>query len=520
MVPLLALLFLLADKPPEPCRLEGLAVNAVTGEPLGKALVVLEDTSGQRDSRPSITTTGPDGRFAMAGIPPGRYHLRAERTGYLGQPRGSVRQTVLTLEPGQRVTDLKLRLTPNGVISGKVLDEDGEPIEGASIVALRYRYNKGVKQLLPDDYAGTNDLGEFRLASLRPGTYVLMASSGHRWGWIDRSAARPEVEKSDVPTFYPGVQDPSAATPVALSAGARMGPLGITMLRLKTARVRGKVQLPDGVSRADVNLFPASGGFGGNYSTSTGDSDGTFEIRGVPFGSYRMQAHCSVGNRQHLWAEQALEVGDNVEGIRLIFGSGTRVTGRVEVDGEAKIDFSRVRIGIECSPSSLNTSAEKDGSIELPEFPFPPRECQVIVSPPDGFYVKSVRFSGTDVTDAGVVIPPAGGSLDIALKPGAGRIEGAVLNEKREPAAGATVVLVPDRRTRYWLFQQTSVDQYGRYSFASVPPGGYKLFAWGEVEEDAWFDPEFMKEHEKRAESVFIDENARKSVELTLIPAP
>jgi protocatechuate 3,4-dioxygenase beta subunit len=519
MVPLFAFLLLFADKPPEPCRLEGLVVNAVTGEPLGKALVVLEDARGNRDSRPSSTTaTGPDGRFAMSGIPPGKYTVRAERSGYIARNRDSDER--LTLAAGQRMTDLKIRLTPSGVISGKVLDEDGDAIEGARVMAVRNRYNKGTKQLLIVGYSTANDLGEFRLTGLVAGRYFIVAEGRSRWGSIDRSAIRPEVEKSDVPTFYPAVQDASAAAPVDVAAGARVGPVNITLLRLRTARVSGKVTLPEGASRADVSLYAAGAGrFGGHQGTPTRDAEGAFELRGVPYGSYRIQAHCSVGNRS-LWTDQPLEVGADVEGLRLVPGTGPHLTGHVQVDGEAKIDFSRVRISIECSPSSLNTSAEKDGSISLPEFPYPPRECQVIVSPPDGFYLKGIRFSGAEVSDAGIIVPPAGGSLDISLKAGAGRIEGAVLNEKREPAAGATVVLVPERRTRYWLYEQASTDQYGRYVFASVPPGEYKLFAWGEVEQDAWFDPEFLKAYEKRAESVFIDENARKNAELSIIPAP
>ena len=68
------------------------------------------------------------------------------------------------------------------------------------------------------------------------------------------------------------------------------------------------------------------------------------------------------------------------------------------------------------------------------------------------------------------------------------------------------------------LFETTTTDQYGHYEFNPVPPGDYKLFAWGDPEPGSWFDPEFLKDFEKSGEPVMVQPNGRISTQLNLLP--
>src|SRR5439155_17952483 len=104
---------------------------------------------------------------------------------------------VIDLGRGQTLTELKVRLTPQAVITGRVLDEEREPAPYAQIMALRYRYTQTGKQLIPMGSASTNDLGEYRVFGLAPGRYFLSAAmrGGMMMGEqsIDRSATpRPD----------------------------------------------------------------------------------------------------------------------------------------------------------------------------------------------------------------------------------------------------------------------------------------------------------------------------------------
>src|ERR1039458_7328306 len=124
---LLLLLALAAQtRPDDSCAVSGQVSNAATGEPVRRALVSLRRIA----MSPGVTTiqatqtvaTDTEGRFAMAGIAPGKYWLGAERNGFLPTQYGSrgpgKSGTLLTLEAGQKSSDLAMRLTPHGGITG------------------------------------------------------------------------------------------------------------------------------------------------------------------------------------------------------------------------------------------------------------------------------------------------------------------------------------------------------------------------------------------------------------------
>src|SRR5450759_5072877 len=76
-------------RPEDACRLEGRTVNSVTGEPVKWVNVALQGgavvaTAGGRGGMSGYFTTTSDGegKFAMKDLPPGRYSIRAERSGF------------------------------------------------------------------------------------------------------------------------------------------------------------------------------------------------------------------------------------------------------------------------------------------------------------------------------------------------------------------------------------------------------------------------------------------------------
>jgi hypothetical protein len=96
------------------------------------------------------------------------------------------------------------------------------------------------------------------------------------------------------------------------------------------------------------------------------------------------------------------------------------------------------------------------------------------------------------------------------------QLDGAVMDIKDQPVGVAMVVLVPadpDRRPAR-LYRNTDTDQNGRFTLKSIPPGKYLLYAWEDVEDGAWFDPEFMARYEKQGESISFDSQDHKTVTL------
>jgi hypothetical protein len=122
----LCLCYGLAPAQDDRAAIEGQVLNGVTGEPLKKAVLTLQ-IIGIR-GQPMVTVTDASGQFAIQNIDPGRYLLSAERNGFVRQSYGSRSPnrpgTTLTIERGQRVADIVIKLMPQGVITGRILDED------------------------------------------------------------------------------------------------------------------------------------------------------------------------------------------------------------------------------------------------------------------------------------------------------------------------------------------------------------------------------------------------------------
>jgi protocatechuate 3,4-dioxygenase beta subunit len=172
----------------EKCVVSGRIVNALTGEPVKKADVHLEyanrknQISGPRGYGGQADA---DGRFRFEAIEPGEYLLTAQRSGFLRSTYGSrvpnQAGTNLALAPGQQITDLTLALFPQAVISGRVVDEDGDPVEArVQIYAVQWRH--GRQRVQPRNGSMSDDLGEYRISNLRPGKYYVCAEAGFGMG--------------------------------------------------------------------------------------------------------------------------------------------------------------------------------------------------------------------------------------------------------------------------------------------------------------------------------------------------
>jgi hypothetical protein len=113
----------------------------------------------------------------------------------------------------------------------------------------------------------------------------------------------------------------------------------------------------------------------------------------------------------------------------------------------------------------------------------------------------------------------AAGTLEITISGNGGQIEGTAADSKQKPASGAVVALVPDdpRRERLMLFKTTVTDTTGHFSITGVAPGEYKLFAWEQIEEGAYQDPEFLKPYENQGQAVTIREGSRETAQLKVI---
>jgi hypothetical protein len=136
-------------------------------------------------------------------------------------------------------------------------------------------------------------------------------------------------------------------------------------------------------------------------------------------------------------------------------------------------------------------------------------------------YIKSVRAGAQDAFGMVRVTSGADMVLDVVLTTQTGSLEGTARGRTGDPAANATVVLVPaNARDRLNLYRSVVTGNDGKFRFQGIPPGDFKLFAWDDIETGAWANTEFMTSYESKGRTVRITESSKEDVQLSVIYNP
>ena len=530
-----------ATPPKDPCTVAGLVIKLGSSEPLKKAHVYLQKVDDPRSGYSAHTDAA--GHFEIQKIDPGRYNLRVERSGYVSQSYGenlsSNRGAVLALARGREIQDLLFRMVPPAVISGRITDEDGDPISDIQVQAMVHYFREGKRTLENEGSAQTNDLGEFRLFGLAKGRYFIRAQIGETWKpSIPVSSTGdpgPAAQTGYAPVYYPGTSDQSRAATIEVAPGQEIPAVDFTLIPIRTFRVRGRVfdaVLGQPAKNCFIFLIRHESNVSG-WNSRQGQTDcnnGSFEFDELPPGLYNLVVMLSNSGKQRS-ARVPLDVDNaNVDDVRVTVGAGIELTGRVLVQGHESLDLSDVRLWLNDPEQDFNGGAgavvKPDGSLTIESVQEGIYQIRVWGRPPGfspDFYLRSASANGEDILEKGLTVGAgsARGPLKIVLSSAGMRIEGTVTDENELPSAGAAVVLVPEgerRRRQFRLYKDTTTDQYGQFILRGVAPGTYKLFSWKEVENNAWEDPDFLAPFESKGTEIIAEEDGHVSIRLKLIP--
>jgi len=549
---LLSALLLASAQPSAPPAnapsIAGMVVKEPGSQPLKKVLVqiVAED---QKQGGNYTASTDADGRFRIDNMSPGRYRIFFEKAGFVGVNGRGLKSdvNVVTVRPGQSAEDILFRMLPTAVISGRITDEDGDPMSSVRVVALKKVPGKNLREGAGTE--ATNDLGEYRLAGLFPGQYWIVAMPAPDFRDYEQqheksiegdkqSEARPDTRY--VTTYYPGTFDAAQATAVTLKAGDEM-PVNLTLVPARTYRVRGIVSALKAGQKAAVDLVSKSGD-----SIRAGEvaSDGQFEVRGVAPGTYTVGASSLGADSQLLTARQEISVvAADIDGVKLLPQPSFTLAGHLRLEGNPSEDLTQYTVnlrqaevppdpGLFMSQDFFGTNATVDrlGNFDWKNVTPGAYIVQVYGTGLGNSFLKSVKLGGRDVESGFTASGPA--ALDLLLSSKGGTIEGAVLEKAAEkanddnpddgsndhPVANATVVAVPEEKYRKLpdRFGLGSSDQHGHFTIRGLAPGSYTLYAWQDLEDGVWHDPDFLKSQEANGKTVKVEEDAHQQVELKL----
>jgi hypothetical protein len=138
----------------------------------------------------------------------------------------------------------------------------------------------------------------------------------------------------------------------------------------------------------------------------------------------------------------------------------------------------------------------------------------VQLTPGSDLYVDSAQSGDTDLLQDDLRVGEQGAApIRVSLRDDGGTLSGSVTSNGS--GSQATVVLRGDRSPKQIKTARAGND--GRFTFASVPPGDYSLFAFDSVEGLEYTNPEVMNAYSSSATRVNVAANSQTSVPLNII---
>ncbi len=500
-----------------PGKVSGTVRRADDGSPLRKAMVTLAPEARQMEAL-AVRTDG-NGRFEFVDVAPGRYQVRVQRTGYVAQffgQRGSGPGLPVTVDPGKSLEKIDFRLERAGVLSGTVIDEDNEPVEGVEVRAMRVRYVPGGRErLVTSRTARTDDQGSYRIPSLTPGMYYVQA--GGRGDGV--RIGGPNAAVGYAVTFYPGVSTREEAQLLQVTSGNETSRVELAVRTTPTFSITGSIaDAKPGSSMRRYNIGLASGG--GTAMTTADRDDGTFVLRGLEPGDYTLVGQVWDGEGPARNGYRSVRITNADAHVVIEIGAVSSVQGEVQADDGKPMSYKELMVSLQSFEernSSPTGMIDEKGRFTVPNVPAG-RYSITLATRDRDIYLKEARCRGQDVLVSLITLNSAevldGCALKVARD--VGRVIGTVKSDDK-PAEGMAVVLIPvefERRkvARHVSTAQTDVN--GAFELRGVIPGDYYAFAVTPSDDAIYYQPEFADRNRESATKISVKPNDLQSVEL------
>ena len=523
-----------APDPTGTARIRGRVVAAETGNPLQRAQIRVMAPE-LRQGRNAVA--GADGRYEIDNLPPGRYSIFVVKPGFIelqfGQKRAFESGRPLDLKEGQVADRIDFALPRGGVIAGRLTDERGEPAAAVAVQAMRYTYlPSGTRQLSASRSGGpfgaflTDDLGQFRIYGLLPGTYLVTGG------------AAPGLSSGNLEfgtTYYPGTVSADQAEAVTVGLGEEVS-ANFSLVPMRLAKISGVVVNSQGVPVPRRMLTLGARTETSNWSRSIGATmpDGTFSIQNLAPGEYSIDV--TPLTMSGIVAPQDVEFasvpfvvsGDDISGLVIATRVGAVVTGRVVFQGTATRPTAPLQIFPTAAeptggPSRVSAGGRDNGIVDASgRFRITGVNGKVLFrTSGEQWFLKSVAVNGVDVTDVGYDVSNDVEQVEVVLTDRQTVVAGTVKNARGEPIDDYVLAIFPSdvklgvSRSRF--IRTVRPDQQGRYVTKGLPPARYFAIAVGALEQGAHYDPAFQQQVRPKARTFTLNEGETLSLDLTLI---
>ncbi len=502
-------------------RIAGTVIAKPGGNTLARTRVILRNTKDPKDVQSQLT--GDDGRFEFR-VPAGKYSLHGAKRGFVSSDYNQHEQysSAIVTGAGIDTENLRLQLLPWAALSGKILDESGDPVRHADVNLWREDHSTGVSRTAQYERDITDDQGAYEFTPLDAGTYFLSVSATP-WYAVHPTTSTPEgaspapavVDRGlDVvypTTFYAGAIESEDATPIPVRGGGRLE-IDIRLTPMPALHIifREQQDANNGypypllqkrvfdeldMSRGAEAVQPVSPGVyeiataPGKYAVRLSGPTENSRISEVDISQDRQEVDASSGEALsnvnatvHILGEDAVP-----RELFLALREKQRVVAYGRVNSTGEVEFKNVAAG----------------------------NYEVLAGSQNATYavIKVTSEAGSGHT---LKVAPGGALVvTLTLARGSGRVEG-VAKLAGKGVAGAMVVLVPKHpEGSLDFFRRDQSDLDGSFLLQGVIPGTYTVIAIADGWDLDWSRAGVLAKYVGHGQTVVVPGPGSHAVQLT-----
>jgi Carboxypeptidase regulatory-like domain len=460
--------------------LSGTVINSVTGEPIRRALVtvfVQQQSSMMTDS---------SGRFELEGLPQGKVMVTAQKPGFFtDQELSGGRSRPPQFAVGPDAQQAIIRLVPEAIITGRIVDTDGLPVRGLNVRSLTQKLMNGRKEWQQGTFARTDEDGVYRISNLQPGAYFLIAGPGRALAFVSGAEDTSELG-------YPAVVYPNETSPMRINAGQQVE-ANFTVKPEQFYSISGSVTGITPGGHYSVQLIPRMPGMRVPlFGASPDVESGAFTIPRVAPGDYVLQAHGQDPiHNQAVFGSVQISVHRSLMGVTIGLESTLTIPIHVrtertkEATGITNRRMPEVQLRLmpvdEQGPAAFSSFEDpRDPNSPLVLKNARPDRYRLELQPSFGdTYVASARFGNTDLLAGEVTISNSAnqGAIEVVIRDDAARLGVKLRSDEEMPV---TVLVVPDRGDPR-LNEMMATPNGTEMQVGGLRPGTYTVLAFEDI---------------------------------------
>jgi hypothetical protein len=486
-----------------PSTVSGQVVNAVTGLPIARALVRLNDRA---------VLTDHDGKFEFDQNTQPNGNVMVVKPGFSSAASDSETPNIF-FQSNQLAAPLRLLLYPEALLTGTVLGPEGEPLPGIPVTARRSVYDESGRRVVNAGQTQTDSHGNFRLPV-----------SGGSYRIETRYIARDITTGLAVlPIMLPAETSSNTLDEIRIHSGEEQH-FDLRPAVRQTHKVTAMVDSSEhGMGFVRITARSSNGSTLQVNPTANGSSgEMTMDL---PQGTYTLMARRNNPESPEE-AETTVTVPDHdISGVALRFSPIPSVPVELLVDESSTSDNSPSLQQLSLMLESDQPDLEQSSTIRLTaltnhafSFLASPGSYHLRARDSGEWYVKSVNNGVSDVLQQGLVVAPGVGGtpLRVTVSNQTASLQGTV--KLNGTPSACWVYLIPSTPSAESVFSiRTNAE--GAFTSAHVPPGSYEAIAFERRHSADYRDPDALAPFAAHVRSITLSASDQATLDLDAVPS-